>query len=336
MALNVDWKARLEKGLLDSLLPLIVTAAAIALWSRLRIRLQLYDPIVLSAYLATFVAFLLWDWRLSSKRYVWILYSTSAGVFVILTSYARESSVTAYIPILASAALTGFAKLYALSAMHHAAMLQKQLAETVGFAVTGIVICRSNPDEPHFILVLNRNLRGGRGLWVPPGGHFIPHREEPTAKLLFKVATEIGVRCTVIDTSALVQAGIEELTTDRTRWLVVPAFLLDEDLMGKCSHGHEVHIDSVYLLLTDGVITEPIHKYSKSEQITIPVARCGTSFRDTKNAILAAIESWHIQATGAKPGLRETLTNDVVWRLHLSSLLFTRLIGDRKSEPIKS
>lgn len=328
------WKKVFFEYFLMPLVATAVLAVAVALWARLRTQAQIYDPVVLATFVTAFLVFFAWDYILFRRtvfiRYVWILYSASAVVFLLLTAYARHASVRAYIPMLAAVTLAGVAKLYSLTAMHHSATTQRQLAENVGFAVTGIVICTSNPEEPHFILVFNRNLRGGKGLWVPPGGHFIPHQEEPTEKLLFKVTTEIGVKCTIINTFRHLRVTPEQLSTDHAKWILAPVFLLDEDLMGRCSHGHEVHLDSVYLLTTDGAITEPVHKYPKTQQVTVPVASCVAGPKEAENAILAAIEGWHVQTSGARPALKETLTNDVVWRLHLSSLLFERFVGENK------
>ena len=233
------------------------------------------------------------------------------------------------IPVLIAIALLGFSKLSHLTGMYHSAARLTQHKERVGYAVTGIVIC-DDRDDPYFVLVLNLNLRGGKGLWVPPGGHFTPHLEDPQEKLLQKITKEIGVTCQVLDVTKHLIAGRSDLTTDRTAWLMPPVFLLDENLMGRCSHGHEVHIDYVYIVVTNGAVTEKHHKYSKGQQITVPVRRCAASLQDAETAVGAAIDKWHIETLGAKPGLRDTLTKDVAWRLHLAAEIYSKTLGTEK------
>ncbi len=60
-------------------------------------------------------------------------------------------------------------------------------SETLGFAATGILIEKPGGDAVNFIIILNKNLRQGKGLWGSPGGHFLPYIDNPETKLKNKI-----------------------------------------------------------------------------------------------------------------------------------------------------
>jgi hypothetical protein len=169
--------------------------------------------------------------------------------------------------------------------------------------------------------VLNKNLREGKGLWVPPGGHFFPQFEDPVEKLRHKVKAEIGVDCKVYYPYGPSELNKhDELRTEGGEWITPPVFVLKEDLGGLCSHGHSVHLDFLYLCLTDGAIIERSHKYEKN-QIQIPLEYCST-FNDTEKIIGDSIDKWYVANFGMKPSSREDLTKDVTWRIFLATKIF--------------
>jgi hypothetical protein len=316
------WKRiALEDAAKYVITPIVALILAFIL-GHLRSRISSYGIFWLSILIVVLVTSAVWDiaigWKSKNFKGLPLPYLLSVVAFILLTIWSGEQSVRSNAPIWASLIIFGFAKLSNLSGTQQKIVDEYRTQSRIGFAATGIVICESNRDDPTFILILNRNLRGGGGLWVPPGGHFTPNREDPLERLLTKVRREIGMQCTVIVPKGKVGHELGKLRTDRVKSLVPPAFLLEEDLMGHCSHGHEFHFDLVYLLSTDGVIADKDHKYA-TEQIRVPVSRCAGTFKDAEAAISAAIEGWYVGTSGSRPAIMDTLTSDVVWRLHLAS-----------------
>ena len=139
---------------------------------------------------------------------------------------------------------------------------KNKITDKIGFATTGVLIDESENDKEKIILVHNRNLRDGHGLWVPPGGHYLPHAESPVQKLKTKIEHEIGVDCKILNPYKYNMAlEKEDIKMDKVEWIIPPVFLLEEDLMGKCSQGHLTHIDSIYICTTNGGTINKNHKY---------------------------------------------------------------------------
>ena len=331
---DINWKRQTVESVFTYLVAQIFAAMFALFSSHFRDRILSYNKPLLLMYGLTLLAVASWDVRIfrrSKKVYVpAIPYVVSGLVFICFTSWSSEQTIQSNVPIWISLVIFGFGKFSHLVAMQQLTIEDAYSDRRVGFAATGVVICNSNLEEPVFILVFNRNLRAGAGLWVPPGGHFVPYLDDPLQKLLTKVREEIGMDCTPVEGLGGTPQRLGELRSDKVRWLLPPAFLLEEDMMGRCSHGHEIHLDFIYLLLTDGATLGKNHKYA-GEQVRIPVRNCFESIKSAESAISAAIEGWHLENNGSRPGVRDNLTSDVTWRLHLAAQLYLKTSGVNKS-----
>jgi hypothetical protein len=190
----------------------------------------------------------------------------------------------------------------------------------VGFANTGLIIVGTG-DSASFVLLLNKNLREGKGLWVPPGGHFDPMVEESTRRLKTKIEDEVGLRTEVIPSPNLLGLRVSDLKTTSAAWHDPPLFLLEEDLMGRCSHGHKTHLDYVHLLRSLGPIEGANPKYPATEQVFVRARDCVGGVDEADAAIRAAVEDWTVRKYGQLPGVIDSVTRDVSVRLHLASRL---------------
>ena len=110
-----------------------------------------------------------------------------------------------------------------------------------GLAATSVLLVGAG-NATSFLLILNRNLNNGKGLWVPPGGHFKLGVDNPADCLLRKVQSEVGIEAEIWQPSTALSREVDSFNTAETQWLPAPMFLLDEDLLGLCSHGHTRHV----------------------------------------------------------------------------------------------
>jgi 8-oxo-dGTP pyrophosphatase MutT (NUDIX family) len=208
--------------------------------------------------------------------------------------------------------------------------MSEQIADAaVGFATTGILVT-TEPRESAFVLVLNKNLNSGNGLWVPPGGHFEPaDGVDPADELLKKIEDEVGVQAAIQEVEGE-RAIADEFSTNETTWLTPPLFLLDEDLLGTCSKGHQRHIDFVYLCrMVRAVRTRHRSKYGQSDQLQIAVGSCLPSTEAAEAALVSAVEEWETSVTGRASGIKNTVSRDVAQRLHLAATaLDNNLVGE--------
>lgn len=312
---------------------LVVTALASALWGHLSSRMALYDVATMIVAAAVFVALFTFDRFSTSGRgqqwTVFALYALFLVVFLVLTSLMPEAWIRAHLPVLASFAVLGLGKLSLIGAATESYFATQSFERGTGHATTGIVIVEG--QEPSFILVFNKNLRGGRGLWVPPGGHFRPARDNPDQRLIQKLETEIGMRCEIIPTHHhCLPEHSGDRRTESADWIEPPAFVLRENMFGRCSEGHDAHFDMVYLCRTDGTSSGFPAKYDLSQQIRIPIGDCSTSVDVAEEHIRKAIDQWERESSGVVSGIRNDLTRDVIWRLHLGARLYsTRDLGER-------
>jgi hypothetical protein len=190
-----------------------------------------------------------------------------------------------------------------------------------GLASAGVLVLTEAEHPVRFVLIRNRNLRGGKGLWVPPGGHVVLAGNRPERQLLDKVLSETGFSANLLETHTdLMPADQSAWSTKACTWLHPPAFLLIEDLMGTCSRGHTSHVDFCYICLASGSATNPTPRYGQNEQITVKVSDCIESLGATRSAVLAATEGLNKAISGKPHGLSDDVTEDVVWRLHLSAI----------------
>jgi hypothetical protein len=329
MSTKIDWKAEAVKEAAKRsayLLVIVLLLLLSGLISQFRANLSLYDKTQLILAIAIWLGLIALDLFLflrSARSFILGLatHGLILAVFCLLTIRGDAAAIKNNVPIYWMLFLLLFTKLIQFMILEHSNVIETRRLATVGFAVTGLVIGNPKSDHPFFYLVLNKNLRGGKGLWVPPGGHFSPQFEDPVEKLRHKVKAEIGVDCKVHYPYGPRELNDrQDLRTEGGEWITPPVFVLKEDLGGLCSHGHLIHLDFLYLCLTDGHITEKKHKYEKS-QIQIPLEHCAT-FTETERAIGNSIDNWYVANRGRKPNTREDLTKDVTWRIFLAAKIF--------------
>lgn len=197
---------------------------------------------------------------------------------------------------------------------------QYDASTATGFASAGVLVVTRPDAKPYFVLVHNKNLRKGAGLWVPPGGHVDPSIERPDMRLIEKISSETGYACSIMDERYnMMPPDPSRWESKACVWLVPPDFLLREDLMGECSKGHVVHIDLCYICVSDGNITNTAPKYSGDEVAEVVAADCIGDFASAQTAITNAIDETNRRSQGLSPGLYDDLTQDVIWRLHLAA-----------------
>jgi hypothetical protein len=195
-----------------------------------------------------------------------------------------------------------------------------------GLATTSVLITALNGSH-NFMLILNRNLNNGKGLWVPPGGHFELGVDDPGDRLLQKIRTEVGIEAKIWQPDALPADLVYSFNTAQTKWLAAPVFILDEDLLGLCSHGHARHFDLIYACEAVRYIPHARIKYPIAEQALVPVRDCAASVEAAEVAVHAAIERWQQSTAGTSPGVRDTVSRDVPQRLHLVAVKYTEYLA---------
>lgn len=329
MKTKIDWKSEAVKELAKRSIYVVAFGALFlmsGLISQFRSNLNQVDKVVLVVAIVTWAILVVLDVFVllrGSKFLILGLASHGAilAAFCWMTIRADSTALRSNIPVYTTLLLLLFSKLLQSMLFQYGFINETRRASKVGFAATGIVIGNAAGAHPYFYLVLNKNLRGGKGLWVPPGGHFTPQIQNPIEVLISKVKAEIGVNCRVYypyGPDELKQS--EELRTEGGEWITPPVFVLKEDMGGVCSHGHSMHLDFLYLCLTDGQIVEKNHKYDKN-QIQIPLEHC-SDFHATERIIGDTIDNWYVKNFGRKPSTREDLTKDVTWRIFLAAKIF--------------
>jgi len=196
----------------------------------------------------------------------------------------------------------------------------EQSEPQAGFASAGVLLVKDGSRKPYFVLVHNKNLRKGLGLWVPPGGHVDPSVERPDVRLCAKITEETGYLCEVVNLNrSLMPEDQSRWESKACVWLVPPAFLLREDLMGVCSKGHAVHIDLCYVCLSSGEIRNETPKYRGTSLLEVDAVSCLESYTVAQTAITSAIDELHRRSEDLPQGVHDDLTQDIVWRLHLTA-----------------
>lgn len=241
------------------------------------------------------------------------------ATFVVLLGWGPDTETAAYGSLLGSMLVVIASQ--STTAGLEARRLRHAVKEAtdLGFATTGVLIDLSDPEDPRFLLVFNQNLRAGEGLFVPPGGHFTPATERPVPRLLDKIRSEIGVQATV-ETDAGMLPPAPYMATEGAEWIEAPAFVLREDMYGRCSHGHSEHHDYVYICVTDGVRVAGIDpRYPPEARIEISLGDCAPSFEGAQRAVHNKADQWYRRSRGRPTSLRTYVTDDVIWRLHLAA-----------------
>ncbi len=328
----VNWKDESIKFLVYRISPsLILLFISLIIWPALNNKFQLIDTTLLIVCSIVFTGCILYDFKDYKKNEYYLTaifyYSLSAVLFLLLCTFLSQELIRLQIPLLAFVTAFILFKILHLTKIQVEYIEKNKLRKNTGFAATGILINRNNPHGPTFILVLNKNLKNKQGLWVPPGGHYLPHFENPSKKLTEKIQSEIGVKTSILNPYKYnFPDNINDYKTDLVTWMDAPVFLLEENLMGKCSHDHEYHIDSIFLCITDFEVVEKRPKYDYKDRIEIPVSACIENYDTAEQGIKKAIEKWHIDNNKQKPAITDNLTKDVIWRLHLAAKIYTSLL----------
>jgi hypothetical protein len=239
-------------------------------------------------------------------------YVASIGIFVGLTIAGGSTEARSSTPIFLALAMLLLGHLVRLV---NDLSLGRASGPSTGLAATGLLVVHHS-GEDQFLLVLNRNLNGGHGLWVPPGGHFDPEVDEPAERLIAKIRTEVCRNATIWSPDSLARPDSLQLSTAETRWLSPPLFLLDEDLLGQCSHGHLRHLDLVYACRDAGAVAGT-PKYGPADRIYVRVSECALSAADAEQALRKAVEEWEEGTTGLSHSVPATVSRDVAQRLYL-------------------
>jgi hypothetical protein len=324
---DLPLRDRLPGAVFDTSVGLVLAAIVSLALLPMRHRVNQYPDVELVAAAIIFVLALVVElvaFRLPRPRTlrtwgpVLLPYACGAALFWGLTAFTAspQDGTRPVAPIYLSIAL-----LVTLQLTFALALLRRATARpspAVGLASTGVLIVEG--PTPEFLLVLNRNLNSSKGLWVPPGGHFeLDESIDPAARALEKIKTEVGFHAETWEPSQASGLSRNAMSTAETRWLTPPAFVLDEDLLGTCSQGHERHMDFVYVCVVR--TNQPVEQSSKirypvSEQLRLPVAKCSISAEAALAVLRESVSAWEAQ-WGPQSSRTETITRDVAERLHL-------------------
>ncbi|MEO9131013.1 MAG: hypothetical protein ABI240_07375 [Sphingomonas sp.] len=311
---------------LSAIIAFILTPILAAFWKPVQAGLLSFDLLIsaptLVLLMTTGIADTYFAIRRKDALYIPLAYMAGLIFFALVAASGTPLAVKEIVAILGSIGWTCLIRLVIARLPAGAAWHPN---DHVGVASAGVLIMNPASASRHFVLVHNRNLREGRGLWVPPGGHVDIAAEQPADRLREKIIEEVGVLSSTLALSpSLMPGDPHDIESAACTWMLPPAFLLREDLMGLCSKGHGLHLDLCYICTSDGEIRNHRPKYDARFRIEIPVADCADSFQHAEAAIGAKIDDWYRRYEGKAPGVRSDLTKDVIWRLHLVAAYFER------------
>lgn len=152
----------------------------VLLYGSVHSQLEQYNPIIiytsLILYILLFLADFIPSYRHKEKtdiQFKLFLYIGSLCLFFILVFLLKAPQYTAsHTPFIISFCFFITGRLLLESNLNRMIQREKKLIKSLGFAATGILIEKPGGDAVNFIIILNKNLRQGKGLWVPPGGPF--------------------------------------------------------------------------------------------------------------------------------------------------------------------
>ena len=283
--------------------------------------LTLYDPILVSFTSILFITLFVLEVRTESSRKKLYVHYLLLILGVVLSSIFLENTYIQNGSILYASICAWIFRYFILlpDALHKKVNSENS---KVGFATTAVLVVKSHKKNK-FLLILNRNLNDGEGLWVPPGGHFNPQQEDPSVKILSKINDEVGLKAKIVQHQCHLVDPIENLNTNETEWIYPPAFVLKENMLPRCSHGHFIHFDFVYICIADTAVNHLKQKYKEPETLFVEVEQCIRSFAETETAVKAEIKEWYKRYGGMPPSRISQLTDDVIWRLHLTAKIIS-------------
>lgn len=316
---------------ISAIVAFIVTPILAAFWKPVQEGLLSFDLLIVGPTLAILMATGIADTYFSAgrkeARFVPLAYMVGLTFFALVSASGAPIAIKQIIAVLGSVGCTCLVRIAITRAP---TVMTKHPNDSVGVASAGVLVMFPTSTSRHFVLVHNRNLREGRGLWVPPGGHIDIAVEQPADRLREKIIEEVGVQSTaLVLLPDLMPRDPHDTESAACTWMLPPAFLLREDLMGLCSKGHSVHLDLCYVCTSDGEIKNHRPKYDARFRIEVPVIECADSFQQAERAIGAKIDDWYRRYEGKAPGVRSDLTNDVIWRLHLVAAHLESIISGK-------
>lgn len=322
----------------ESLVLAIITSSVISLLGLLMFMLiepfksdlMQYDPIIVytSLILFSIIFFIdLFSSYLNQERknitLKLFLYLVPVCIFFILTCIIKEQVyIKSNTPAIISFFFFISVRLIFDSHIHRETLKNKELNKSLGYTVTGMLIEDiPNIDTLNFIIVLNKNLRKGKGLWVPPGGHFTPYEHNPEVILERKIHEEIGVKSKILSINTLMPDQRERRDKE-VEWFAPPAFLLKEFLPDKCKQNHSHHFDLIYICTTDGDLNNNKRKYTDNDIIRIPLMDCADNFNSTEIKLKNKITERSHQLGTAIESRHENISRDLIWRLTLTAKIY--------------
>ncbi len=323
---NINLGNELIKYLLKILSILLFTVVSL-FYKKVYSNIYLFDRTLLIIILSVYFVFSIYDIIALSKNHklVWIYYILAIFIFVALTAFCNSTMILQNVPLYILFLLLIIVKLQLIlvSSIAHNNLSNNDW----GFAATGVIV-DSTKKKPCFILINNKNLREGKGLWVPPGGHINIFKEPPTKQLISKIAFEIGAQCNVIELLQILfedsTFNTDKLSTSHTKWMSAPIFLLNEDLFGNCKDNHKRHIDLIYLCIVESYSKNISSKYNISDQVHIDLHRCVRSYRDAEKEVYDTIEKWFKDYHHINQSTKDYVTSDVIWRLHICAKIYRK------------
>ncbi len=191
----------------------------------------------------------------------------------------------------------------------------------LGFAVTGVTYLGDSKDNLQFVFIFNKNVREGKGLWLPPGGRYFPAFEHPEEKLRAKILDELGQPVDIEPPShRSMPSEIADQITATVRWYQPPFFILREDLQGTSSYGHTEHFDLIYLCRLQASAKRTKSLYTAEQRLEVPVKECALSYDATFSACSREVSADSHRRTGRSTHAFDTLSTDLIWRLHLAAI----------------
>jgi len=191
----------------------------------------------------------------------------------------------------------------------------------LGHASTSILFEELNDGSRNFILIKNDNLNGDKHLWLSPGGKWVPEFGDPASFLVNKVAAEVNVKAQLWEQAdvEVLRPPVEERNDEACIWYTPPQVLLLETLQGPGAAFPDQHLDMIFICKSSGEAAGVKPKYDRASQLRVAVDDCCASIEAAQAAVQRSIDAWSIETTGQLQSLTDTVTRDLVWRLHLAA-----------------
>lgn len=315
-------------GTIKQIFFLLIGVIWILLFKSFKEQILQYNPLVLYSCLVLFlvvsISNIIYLTKIKDSKSLYTnmaLYVSTVLVFFILTLFGDNNTLKNHIPFLISFGYLTIGQIMLESWFQQGVISNQKTEQGLGFASTAVVIEEVNSVH-RFIIILNKNLREGKGLWVPPGGHFSPYTENPESKVIHKLMDEIGVECKLLEQANLLPNQNHDRENNEVVWITPPYFVLREYLPGKCKQDHSYHFDFVYICLTDGVRKNEKSKYKHNDIIRIPLNECLENFESTERAVRNKINERALQYGLTIGSRNDDIARDLIWRLHLSAKIF--------------